>query len=387
MEDRALALGEIAWDVLRRMLREILSRKPGGHLIESSIDRVDLQVLLRLRGADADPKAFSRNLVEEIERILDDAVERAASFRPGHAFCHRCGGLDCEHSEPPTNRHVFLGYGPTGTPRWIDFAQRCLDLRDPEVDRLYEDPPAFLTRVESGKDLCGELLDAFQKERACDLLGQMSAGFFPVRTAEGEGRGIVAVTFQVASSRAAGGRLRLGLNLLGRTPRNEPLSFLWERYDEIPWRKPVLWAQAALQSIEGPAVTSGRARRAPSAHEVEERVEGVLRGLARRIEREQRARSRRTRHAEHRHLSGDRPTRKAVEDARSVTASEVLVDERNGTLVVAGERGRTHFFTPDGRHVSSVRYSKEAVERKRKLGQWREAQGEEARTLLARLGR
>jgi hypothetical protein len=61
------------------------------------------------------------------------------------------------------------------------------------------------------------------------------------------------------------------------------------------------------------------------------------------------------------------------------------VDESNGTLVVPGDRGRTHFFTPEGRHVSSVRYSREAIERKRKLGQWREVEGTEAQALLEKL--
>ena len=51
----------------------------------------------------------------------------AAVFRPGHAYCHRCKGAMCEHSEPPSSRHVFVGYAPTGAPRWTDFAQWCLD--------------------------------------------------------------------------------------------------------------------------------------------------------------------------------------------------------------------------------------------------------------------
>jgi hypothetical protein len=40
-------------------------------------------------------------------------------------------------------------------------------------------------------------------------------------------------------------------------------------------------------------------------------------------------------------------------------------------VVVLGDRGRTHFFTPEGRLVSSVRYSRDAIERKRKTGLWR----------------
>lgn len=383
MKDRALALGEVAFDVLHRMFREILSRKPGGHLVESTIDSVDLVTSFALRGAEADPEVFARGLADAIDELLDDAVQRAASFRPGHAFCHRCETPACEHSEPPSSRHVFLGYGPTGIPRWADFAQVCLDLRHPEVDRLYDDPPAFVILPETGRDLSRDLLGAFQHERACELLGQVAAGFFPVRTAEGEGRGVLAVTFQVAASRGARGSLRLGLNILGRAPGGEPLDLLWERFDDIPWRGPVRWAQSALVSI-GRGASEPGTRRAPTSA-VEARVLGVLRGLARRLEREQRARSRRTRHAEHRHLAGDRPTRNALEDARAAAPAELLLDEKSGTIVVPGDRGRTHFFTREGRHVSSVRYSKEAIERKRKLGLWRATQLDVAQSVLQRI--
>ena len=72
----------------------------------------------------------------------------------------------------------------------------------------------------------------------------------------------------------------------------------------------------------------------------------------------------------------------AIEDARGVDASAVLFDEQHATYVVAGPRGRTHFFTGDGKLVSSVRYSRDAVERKRKLGMWSVAAPEPAQRLL-----
>ena len=61
------------------------------------------------------------------------------------------------------------------------------------------------------------------------------------------------------------------------------------------------------------------------------------------------------------------------------------MDERSGTVVVLGDRGRTHFFTTEGRLVSSVRYSPDAIERKRNLGLWREASDSEAGALRERL--
>ncbi len=63
----------------------------------------------------------------------------------------------------------------------------------------------------------------------------------------------------------------------------------------------------------------------------------------------------------------------------------LLIDERSGALVILGDRGRTHFFTPEGRLVSSVRYSREAIERKRQAGVWRDASEAEALEFKARL--
>ncbi|HEX4823539.1 MAG TPA: hypothetical protein VFV19_04475 [Candidatus Polarisedimenticolaceae bacterium] len=371
MEDRSLALGEIAWDVLHRLVRERLSRKAGAHLIEGAIDRITLEVALPLRGLPAPGEAFARALVDQIDRILDAAIQHAASFRPGHAFCHRCGVTPCEHSAAPSHRHVFAGYTPTGAPRWEDFAQLCLDLRHPEVDRLYADPPAFVSLVRSGAELNAALLDAFRGAAGYELMGQVAAGFFPVRTRDGEGRGVLALTFQIGRSQ------RFGLNVLGRTPQGEPLDLLWERQDLIPWKGAVSWAQAALQTLD-----RGRRRK---DEEVRARIDGILRGLERRLAHERRASGRRTRHAAEHHAKGRRPTKMAIEDARGARPEDVMVDERHGTLVVAGERGRMHFYTRDGKLVSSVRYSKDAIERKRKLGIWRDASADEAAALASRI--
>ena len=374
--DRSRALAEVAYDVLRRLLRDRLARTGGGHLIEASLDRVSLRLDVPVRGDAEGGERFSSDLIEGVDALLQDAVQHAASFRPGHAFCLRCGASDCEHSGVPSARHVFAGYSPTGVPRWEDFAQVCLDRRREEVDRLFEDPPAFVTMTDPPGTLDGHVVQAFRGEGRFELLGQVLAGFYPVRMREGEGRGVLALTFQAAASRGRQGGLRLGLNVIGRAPQGGPLDLLWERQDDIPWQAAVRWAQSALSTL---------ARRGRGDDEVGRRVEGILRGLARRLERDRRARRRRTRHAEERHLSGERPTRKAQEDSRRARADQVYVDERHGTFVVAGDRGRTHFYTPEGRLVSSVRYTREAIDRKINLGLWKEAAAADVETLLSRI--
>ena len=75
----------------------------------------------------------------------------------------------------------------------------------------------------------------------------------------------------------------------------------------------------------------------------------------------------------------------AVDDARAAVRECLWVDERTRAVVVLGDRGRTHFFNPEGQLVSSVRYSREAIERKRGAGLWRRASDDEARAFRKRL--
>jgi hypothetical protein len=383
MPDGVRALGEVAGDVLHRLVRELLSRKTGGHLVESRVDRLELRLPLVLRGPEADPAAFADEVVVALDRLLDDAIQQAAAFRPGHAFCHRCGQVPCEHSSPPSPRHVFVGYGPTGTPQWTDFAQFCLDQRHPEVDRLYDDRPALLTWVQTGAEVRERLLDVYRSP-GYDVKGQLMAGFLSLTTAESEGRGVLALTFQVAASTTRGGRRRLGLNILGAGPGGEDLGTLAERFRQVPWQRPVRWGQSALSTLGARSANHRRGRTLPE-DEIDRRVEGILRGIARRLERDLRGRTRRTRHAERRHESGERPTRKAVEDIREARPGAFLVDEKTGAVVVLGDRGRTHFFSVDGRLVSSVRYSRDAIVRKRKSGLWRKASSDEIDDLRGKL--
>lgn len=378
MKGSAETLGRRVWELLERLVRERLARRPGGHLVESDLDRLDLNLSMALRPTDGGPGRFGRELVESIDRLLDDAVQHAVAFRPGHAFCHRCAKAGCEHSAPPSGRHVFTGYGPTGMPRWEDFAQYCLARHHPDVDRLYGQPPAFLTVIQGKNELHDGLVEAYHHE-SYELLGQVTAGFFTVRARAEEGRGVLALTVQAAASRGRNGGRRFGLNLIGLTPAGESLDTLWDRHDELPWRKSVRWAQGALQTLG-----SGPSRARAAGDLLDRRVDGILNGLARRLARDRRARARRTRHAEERHASGARPTPKAVEDLRAAADDAFMVDEQAGTLVVLGQRGRTHFFSPEGQLVSSVRYSKEAIARKVKSKRWRPATGGESSGLRER---
>src|SRR6185436_1698696 len=118
-----------------------------------------------------------------------------------------------------------------------------------------------------GHDLGPELLAPADDRPRYRLCGQVAAGFFPVRTKEGEGRGVLAVTFQLGVSRDRRGGTRWGLNVLGCTPQGETLDMLWERHDLIPWRSAVRWAQAALGTLGSSRKTEGRA--------IDRRIDGI----------------------------------------------------------------------------------------------------------------
>jgi hypothetical protein len=274
-------------------------------------------------------------------------------------------------------RAVFAGYTPTGLPRWIDFGQLCLDRRHPQVDRLYDGRPAILTLEVDGASLNADLLAEFHRSsRHHEVPGQVCAGLFPLRGAAEA----VALTFQAVVTRRGRGRRRVGLNILGGGPMGETMLAETTPQDK-PWRAAVLWAQAQLEEISRQA-----SRRSAFPESVfQRRVEGVLQGLARRIERDTRGRSRRTRHAQERHLSGQRPTRKAIDDLRRAGEDACLLDPRNDTLVILGGRGRTHFFAPEGRLVSSVHYPKETVEKKIRMGLWKPAAARDLDALRERV--
>lgn len=397
MGDRTRALGHAAWSALQSMVREILRRKPGGHLIESRLPEIDLRLPLVLEGRSTSPESFAADLAAAIEQQIDDAIEEAGAFLPGHAFCHRCEAATCEHSRPPSSRHVFLGYAPTGAPRWMEFGQYALEARHPDFDRLWEANPAFITVLMDRADLHGAMLGAFRNDDRV-VLGQVVAGFFTLPPRPGEGRAVLALSLQAVASRTTGGRRRLGLNILGTAPGGEDLAILWEWQSDLPWRRAVRWAQAALVTVAREARNGRRPRPSPAGdpggsreaeESLERRVMGILQGLARRLEQDVRGRGRRTAHAGERHEGGERPTRKAIDDIRGAGPEAFLRDERAGTVVVLGDRGRTHFLTPEGRLVSSVRYSREAIDKKRHLGLWQplgRSEAEAARAAALKVG-
>jgi hypothetical protein len=364
---------EQALRLLAEETRQRVTRHPAGHLVSARGEAIDLALTVPTGGRGIRFDALASDAAAALDRAVAALVAHRSAFRPGAVYCLRCNRADCEHAEPPGPRHVFAGYGNTGLPRFLDFAQLLLERSDPRVDRLYQERPALLAHTVLGADLTGELLPAYRdSEAGFRLHGQVAAGWYRVPDSAGR-PAVLALTFQVVSTRPAGSPRRYGLNVLGIGPEGEPLEHLFDRLGILPWADSVRWAQDALESLERAATAKQGGRKPP----LTKRITGVLNGLSRRLEKDRRAAERKTRHGRDRHVQGDRPTRMALADLARAGEEDVLVDRRQDTLVVLGDKGRAHVFNFAGKLVTSIRYNPESIERRRQRDQWRPASGEE----------
>lgn len=374
-----------AMKLLADEVRERLERHPLGHLVAGRGDRLDVGLSVPTALKEGTLERAGRAAEEAVQEAIQSLVAHSARFQPGRVFCLRCQSAVCEHSAPQSNRQVFTGYASTGVPRFADLGQWLLARRDPRVDLLYRDSPQLLATVSPGAELTGELMPVFlQNESGYKLHGQVAVGWYSTPSAAPTGNGHrepLAVSFQVLSSRSRGGRRRFGLNVIGTGPGGQPLEHLYDRVGEIPWSGSVRWAQTVLGSIEHQLESAPRT----PPQVVDQRIEGLVSALARRLEKGWRGEERKTQHARVRHREGDRPTRMALADFARATPENLLFDTRRETLVVIGDRGRAHVFNREGKLVTSIRYNPAIIEKRRQNGMWRPAVREEVDEVRQRL--
>lgn len=347
-----------ALELLRSELKRRVERHPQGHLLVGFAEDLDLEIRLPPPAGSADDRmgTAADTLSARIDEALEGLLAHRAAFRPGRVFCLRCNAADCVHSAPPESRQVFAGYGRTGLPRWLDLGQLLLERGDPRVDRLWGARASILAHTVPGDDLASELLGAYRdRDTEHRLHGQVVAGWYRVPEPRSGRPEPLAVTVQLVSTQPPGQRRRYGVNVLAAGPEDKPLEHAFDRLGGAPWRDAVRWAQ----------------------DEVARKLRAVLDGVARRIERRQRAEDRRTRHARKRHAEGDRPTAMALADLARASGDQLLADTRRGTLVVLGAKNRAHLFAPDGKHVTSMRCSPGTADRRLERKIWRPASRQE----------
>jgi hypothetical protein len=278
---------------LRLLAKEIGQRirgHPSGHLLEGSAETVEIKLRLPIRQPEGWLASARQQASSALDSGLRDALLHQTVFRPGHLYCLRCASASCEHSLPKASREIFAGYGPSGLPRYLDLGQWLLERQDPRVDLLYKTPRLLIAHSTSGTDLTAHLLPAYHDaDTGYHIHGQVTVGWYPFPTEQGLQESL-ALTFQAVSSKSRRGRRRFGLNLIGLAPEGQPLENLFDRIGELPWMEPARWAQNALRQVERSAARSSHLDDA----ELEQRLEGLLSGLARRLERHDRGRQRRT---------------------------------------------------------------------------------------------
>ncbi len=347
-------------EVLARLdaiARRVLDRELRGQRPSRPLGRITLEVDVALDGRPDDGErvaATLRHLGDRVRAVSDGVVP----LRPGRIYCFRSGSSREEHCVPGSPREVFIGYDPTGRPRFTDFADLALARGDARIDDLYHDPPRPFAIYASGHDLRADQLDVFGgRSDAFRIVAQLAFGYVPTR-----GRGDpFSLTIQAVETRDARDAARFDLNLVGAPGDRSLETWLGEAMDGA--------VATAVRAARRRVRDAARGRRAGS--DAEAVVEPILRDLARALERFYRQRGRRTRHSRDRRQQRDRPTQQAIVDAERADIDHVYRDDGKQTWVVVGPRGRTHVFSDDGRHVTSVNYTREAIERKCRQKRWR----------------
>ncbi len=351
--------------LLAEFAQERLVRHPGGDALGTSDRHIELPVEVPLLPEEAALDTCAETLSRAVDEAVLDHVHARTFFHPGRVRCLRCASVECEHARPASPREVFAGYGPSGMPRFLDLGELLLERESPRLGELFATGGGIVTELLDESALNERLLPAFRSARGeSRVRGAVLAGWYRVPgLAQSEA---IALSLLLVHARSRRGRHRWGLNVLGVTPDGAPLEHLHDKMKNLPWDAGVRWLRSGIRTL-----------RAPDA----KRVAGLLGGLARRLERGERASGRRTSHAQDRHAGGSRPTRMAIADFEGASVDAIAFDERKRTFVVVGERGRCHVFSPQGKLVTSVRYPAPTIERRRKSGQWRAASSEEVSAL------
>jgi hypothetical protein len=321
----------------------------------------------------------------QIESAVREATAREKVFRPGHVYCYRCESSHCEHGTPPAPERVFGGYSPTGQPLWPELAQFLMERKHPGVEGLYGQTGRNLAAafVDPGS-LKHRQLGVFGKgSKTYDILAQAVFGYlrFPASPGGDPHGDRTAFTLQAVEIRDRSRRPRVVLNVMGKlSDGSEAMESLMG-----PHHLRVLEVIVTARRLVGRLrPSSGKQPSSRGGGKLSASASAVLRKAVRSLERLGRQSERRTLHAEKRHAE-KRPTSKALEDAVAVQDDGLLVDDREGTIIVLGSRKRAHVFSPEGRHITSLSLKREGVESRKRRKRWRPLDEEGRRRFRASL--
>jgi len=321
---------------------------------------IELELVL-----DQPPSEQVQSLMGEVRQALEALRPAGDVGREGRVWCLRCESMDCTHAVPPGPEAVFVGYAPTGWPKWAEFTQVCLARRLSGIDGLFGDAPTVLGYVDSEAQLVGEVL----AEYAGTLDRWRPLGQVVVGPLVGPGGGRSVLSLQVVVLRAPGTPPLMRVNLLGLTSEviTDAAIAGPPRGTAEGLRRVVLQARRQVGRLGRRAATAAARREVFDESAAISSLLGRTRAdLLKNFE----PRHWRTRHADDRHQAGVRPTETAMADAREAGDDRLFADTRRETVIVIGPRGRAHVFTQSGRHVTSLRLEPGELTRRTGRQRW-----------------
>lgn len=349
-----------------------LKRRAGGSRLETagSNDAVELtlEVPLRRGAAHAAAEALLTRLRDDLEkRVLD-----AGLVVPGRIWNFATESFDSDWSRPEDPRHVLVGYGLEGRPRWADLVTLAIERKHEAVEQLLAGREGAVSFVERGDAVTEGVQPAFDPASIpFRIVGQLVSGLF--ESAEAGRR--VALTIQVLANKTENNGERLFCHPICAIDMAD--------LPDPSIRKILKNFESRLNEL---AKQLDGKRAAGETVDVQDEVLPLLRDLARRLSQDAKTRSRKTEHARDRGDEG-RPTTLAFPEARSARDHHLYMDNEEQTVVVVGKKGRIHVFSPDGRHVTSVVMPPVNVRQRVKAGRWRLAEPAERGTFREALTR
>lgn len=320
-------------------------------------------------------------LLDQVRQALREMEQAAGGYRPGRVYCYRCESPDCAHAKPPRMSAVFSGYGVNGVPGWADLSQVLLDAGDTRVDLLFGRDRALVTRYMNGRELKAKLLHEFGKSsKTYDVLCQLVIGYLRVGDPVQETMETAALTIQAVESRGLGGRVRLDANLISMVDDELLMDGLlaagnreiYDIYIEVKRR---------FKDIERQIEALGPRLKSSQKSSFMRQLPRILQDAARAINHLGQQRTRRTTHARER-VRDNRPVPAAADDVLAAGTEQMLIDDREATMVVRGPRNRIHVFSLEGIHVTSLKLGTEAVDNRIRRKRWRPAREEETMVFL-----
>lgn len=319
-------------------------------------------------GESSDASPSSAQVTRQIGKLQEQITSQVRALVPTQ---FQRGTVYCFHTDlgvvPPTPDAVFTGYDQLGRPQWMSFLPFCLQLQLPNLAQLYDSPPravGVLMPAPIGTPPISEVTRGRVYEVLAQLVVGPLASHFRALSDEDVRHTLIA---QVLLVQAPDQPLRVRFNLLGLNPDE-----LFDAAARSAPRAPISRARNSISAARHATRrlqeqhAQGRLSRARLLQESEQLLERLNEALLRSLSHN----AQRTRHAQRRHQSMERPTSEAWRDAARAGDERLLWDAHQETIIVIGPKSRAHVFSPDGRHVTSVRLGVGELDRKRGQRRW-----------------